>query len=40
MIDMIRKRPWLLVLFGLLLMTSMTIAFVIVAVMNPPELVR
>ena len=38
MIEMIRKRPWLLVVIGLGFLVALTLSFVIIATMNPPTL--
>ena len=40
MMDMIRRRPWILVILGIALMASLTIAFVTIAVLNPPQAIR
>ncbi len=36
---MIYKRPWLLVVFFLGMMMMLALTFVMIAVMNPPDLI-
>jgi len=36
---MIYKRPWLLVVFFLTFMVFLSITMVVIAVMNPPDLI-
>lgn len=40
MISMLRKRPWILVLGGILLFTCLTLGFVMIACRNGPVLLH
>lgn len=37
MMDLFRKRPWLLVVIGLGCLVAMSLAFVVIATLNPPS---
>lgn len=38
MINAIRRRPWLLIVFGLGFLVVLSLAFLVIATLNPPDL--